>query len=113
MAHAAVQFALDSRDHKLDPSHSVTNPPPRRGGLAISSKLPHTISDKEILPRGGGIRINGNYSQLNRTMLIVELPAEILVKILSYMSFNEIGQVRLVRKIRKYKKVHLENLPPP
>ena len=88
---------------KMDSSHTVTNPAPRRGGLAItpSKSLPNAMSEKEPNPRGGGARINGNYnySQLNRSILIVELPAEILVKIMNYMSFNEISQVRLVSKM--------------
>ena len=89
MSHAAIQAApTGSGDHQLQPLHSGLNPPARRGSLTM--------------PGGGDTRTNGNYSQLNRTTLIVELPAEILVKILSYMSFNEIGQVRLVRNIRAY-----------
>merc|ERR1719225_440078 len=74
----------------------VTNPLPRRGSVAISGNLRHTIGDRETAPRGA--RTNGNYSQPNRSLLIVELPAEILVKIMNYMSFNEIGQVRLVSR---------------
>ena len=46
-------------------------------------------------PGGGG----GGGSNLNRAILIVELPAEILVKILNYMSFKEISQVRLVSNL--------------
>ena len=38
---------------------------------------------------------------INRAILIVELPAEILVKTLNYMSFKEISQVRLVSFILK------------
>ena len=92
MSNAATQAALGIEGQIS--SQSVTN---RRGSLALSSRLPNTMScDKEIAPRAGGIRVNGNYSQLNRSILIVELPAEILVKIMNYMSFNEISQVRLV-----------------
>ena len=45
---------------------------------------------------GGG---GGGGAGLNRSILIVELPAEILVKILNYMSFKEISQVRLVSNL--------------
>ena len=107
MAHASSQTAaLGSGNQKLDPIHSVINPPHRRGGnMAILSKVPHhTMADREAVPRGGGgIWSNGNNTQLNRSILIVELPAEILVKIMNYMSFNEISQVRLVRIFLKNK----------
>jgi len=93
MSNSATQAALGIEGQI--PSHSVTN---RRGSLALSSRLPNIMSDKEAAPRGGGPRINGNYTQLNRSILIVELPAEILVKIMNYMSFNEISQVRLVSR---------------
>ena len=95
MSNAAAQAATGSGGHKMDPL--ATNPPPRRGSVAIPTNLRHTMGDRETAPRGA--RTNGNYGQLNRSMLIVELPAEILVKIMNYMSFNEIGQVRLVRNI--------------
>ena len=73
----------------------VTNPPPRR--QICATNLRHTMGDRETAPRGA--RTNGNYGQLNRSILIVELPAEILVKIMNYMSFNEISQVRLVSNL--------------
>ena len=92
MSNAAAQAVLGSGSHKMDPL--VTNLPPRRGSVAMSSKLHHTANDRDIAPRGA--RTNGNYGQPNRSILIVELPAEILVKIMNYMSFNEISQVRLV-----------------
>lgn len=41
--------------------------------------------------------MNENEDGSKRIVLIVELPAEILVKILKYMSFKEIGDLRLVR----------------
>ena len=96
MSNTAAKATLGSGGQKMDSSHA-----PRRGGLAMSSSksLPNAWSEKEPTPRGGGARINGNYSQLNRSILIVELPAEILVKIMNYMSFNEISQVRLVRML--------------
>ena len=93
MSNAAAQAALGG--HKMD--EITTNLPPRRSSVAISTKLHHTTNEKEAAPRGA--KTNGNYGQLNRSMLIVELPAEILVKIMNYMSFNEIGQVRLVSNI--------------
>ena len=37
-----------------------------------------------------------NASNPNRAILLVELPAEILVKILSYLSFNEVSKLRMV-----------------
>ena len=92
MSNAAAQAATGSGGHKMDPL--ATNPPPRRGSVAIPTNLRHTMGDRETAPRGA--RTNGNYGQLNRSMLIVELPAEILVKIMNYMSFNDISQVRLV-----------------
>ena len=102
MSNTAAQATVGSGGQKMDSSHAVTNPAPRRGGLAMSSSksLPNAWSEKELTPRGGGARLNGNYSQLNRSILIVELPAEILVKIMNYMSFNEITQVRLVRILK-------------
>jgi len=92
MSNAAAQAALGG--HKMD--EITTNLPPRRSSVAISTKLHHTTNEREAAPRGA--KTNGNYGQLNRSMLIVELPAEILVKIMNYMSFNEIGQVRLVSR---------------
>jgi hypothetical protein len=34
-----------------------------------------------------------------RPILVVELPAELIVKIVSYLSFKEISQLRLVREL--------------
>lgn len=38
-----------------------------------------------------------NSSDVARAMLLVELPAEILFKILNYMSFKEISHLRMVK----------------
>ena len=48
------------------------------------------------LTLGAAAASNGDAT---RAMLIVELPAEILFKILSYMSFKEISYLRMVSQI--------------
>ena len=107
MSNAASQTTLGSGYRKLDPSPVVVNPSSRRGALTMSSKMLHSFCDHDSAPRvTGASRANANYGQSNRSMLIVELPAEILVKIMNYMSFNEISQVRLVSKMPQ--KQHLK-----
>ena len=97
MSNAASQTTLGSGYRKLDPSPVVVNPSSRRGALTMSSKMLHSFCDHDSAPRvTGASRANANYGQSNRSMLIVELPAEILVKIMNYMSFNQISLVRLV-----------------
>ena len=97
MSNAASQTTLGSGYRKLDPSPLVVNPSSRRGALTMSSKMLHSFCDHDSAPRvTGASRANANYGQSNRSMLIVELPAEILVKIMNYMSFNQISLVRLV-----------------
>ena len=97
MFNAASQTTLGSGYRKLDPSPLVVNPSSRRGALTMSSKMLHSFCDHDSAPRvTGASRANANYGQSNRSMLIVELPAEILVKIMNYMSFNQISLVRLV-----------------
>ena len=97
MSNAASQTTLGSGYRKLDPSPLVVNPSSRRGALTMSSKMLHSFCDHDSAPRvSGASRANANYGQSNRSMLIVELPAEILVKIMNYMSFNQISLVRLV-----------------
>ena len=97
MSNAASQTTLGSGYRKLDPSPLVVNPSSRRGALTMSSKMLHSFCDHDSAPRvTGASRANANYGQSNRPMLIVELPAEILVKIMNYMSFNQISLVRLV-----------------
>ena len=65
-----------------------------------------------IAPTSGPIRrssaAKGNLKGTgdNRSIPVVELPAEILVKILNYMSFKEISQVRLVSLILKKRSKH-------
>ena len=97
MTNAASQTTLGSGYRKLDPSPLAVNPSSRRGALTMSSKMLHSFCDHDSAPRvTGASRANANYGQSNRSMLIVELPAEILVKIMNYMSFNQISLVRLV-----------------
>ena len=97
MSNAASQTTLGSGYRKLDPSPLAVNPSSRRGALTMSSKMLHSFCDHDSAPRvTGASRANANYGQSNRSMLIVELPAEILVKIMNYMSFNQISLVRLV-----------------
>ena len=107
MSNAASQTTLGSGYRKLDPSPVVVNPSSRRGALTMSSKMLHSFCDHDSAPRvTGASRANANYGQSNRSMLIVELPAEILVKIMNYMSFNQISLVRLVG-LRYYELVFL------
>ena len=79
---------------------SITNAAAAAARTARAEAAAAAKSAAAAAASGGG----GGSAGLNRSILIVELPAEILVKILNYMSFKEISQVRLVSNLLEVSK---------
>ncbi len=82
-----------------DPFVAPTSTATRRSSAPVpsTSKTGHqgnalaTVKSSEVMNNTSGV--------VKRAVLLVELPAELLVKILNYLSFNEISHVRLVRSL--------------
>ena len=74
---------------------SITNAAAAAARTARAEAAAAAKSAAAAAASGGG---GGGSAGLDRSILIVELPAEILVKILNYMSFKEISHLRMVSK---------------